>query len=123
MNAGLVWNALNEKGPMTVKDLRKATKLKDKQIYAALGWLSREDKVSTTEVENDLEVSFTVETSFMAFVICCVLCMLSLRLLISLMDAILYHHLICAASYRAAWFCRHSVHGSGSHAHPIKMSP
>ena len=55
MNAGLVWNALNEKGPMTVKDLRKATKLK--QIFAALGWLSREDKVSTTEVENDLEVS------------------------------------------------------------------
>ena len=48
MNAGLVWNALNEKGPMTVKD---------KQIFAALGWLSREDKVSTTEVENDLEVS------------------------------------------------------------------
>lgn len=48
MNAGLVWNALNEKGPMTVKDLRKATKLKDKQIFAALGWLSREDKVSTT---------------------------------------------------------------------------
>ena len=38
---------------MTVKDLRKATKLKDKQIFAALGWLSREDKVSTTEVEND----------------------------------------------------------------------
>ena len=60
MNAGLVWNALNEKGPMTVKDLRKATKLKDKQIFAALGWLSREDKVSTTEVENDLEVSLII---------------------------------------------------------------
>ena len=55
--AGLVWNALNEKGPMTVKDLKKATKLKDKQIFAALGWLSREDKISTSEVENDLEVS------------------------------------------------------------------
>ena len=41
MNAGLVWNALNEKGPMTVKDLRKATKLKDKQIFAALCWLAR----------------------------------------------------------------------------------
>ena len=57
MNAGLVGNALNEKGPMTVKDLRKATKLRDKQVYAALGWLSREDKISTTEVENDIEVS------------------------------------------------------------------
>ena len=57
MNAGLVWKALNVKGPMTVIVLKNATKLKDKQIFAALGWLSREDKISTSEVENDLEVS------------------------------------------------------------------
>ncbi|MCD7710150.1 MAG: winged helix-turn-helix domain-containing protein [Porphyromonadaceae bacterium] len=57
MNAGLVWNALNEKGSLTVKDLKKATKLKDKQIFAALGWLSREDKISVEEIENDLKVS------------------------------------------------------------------
>ncbi len=57
MNAGLVWNALNEKGSLTVKDLKKATKLKDKQIFAALGWLSREVKISVEEIENDLKVS------------------------------------------------------------------
>ena len=44
-NAGIVWNALNEK-PMTVKQLKTATKLKDAEIYLALGWLSREGKLS-----------------------------------------------------------------------------
>ena len=56
LNAGLVWNALNENGAMTVKSLKKATKLKDKQVFAAIGWLSREDKINVTEVEGDYEV-------------------------------------------------------------------
>jgi urease accessory protein UreE len=45
-NAGLVWNALNEGNAMSLKQLKKATKLKDKEVFAALGWLAREDKVS-----------------------------------------------------------------------------
>lgn len=44
-NAGLVWAALNEADALGVKQLKKITKLKDKEVYAALGWLSREDKV------------------------------------------------------------------------------
>ncbi len=56
MNAGLVWNALNENGAMTVKSLKKSTKLKDKQLFTAIGWLSREDKINVTEVEGDYEV-------------------------------------------------------------------
>ena len=57
LNAGLVWNALNESGGLTLKGLKKVTKLKDKQLYAALGWLSREDKVTIEEVEGDLLVN------------------------------------------------------------------
>ena len=57
LNAGLVWNALNEIEGLTVKGLKKVTKLKDKQLYAALGWLSREDKVTIEEVEGDLLVN------------------------------------------------------------------
>ena len=38
--AGQVWNALNESGKLTVKGLKKATKLKEKELYAALGWLA-----------------------------------------------------------------------------------
>ena len=37
LNAGLVWNALNESEGLTLKGLKKVTKLKDKQLYAALG--------------------------------------------------------------------------------------
>ena len=58
LNAGLVWNALNESEGLTLKGLKKVTKLKDKQLYAALGWLSREDKVTIEEVEGDLLVKY-----------------------------------------------------------------
>ena len=57
LNAGLVWNALNESEGLTLKGLKKVTKLKDKQLYASLGWLSREDKVTIEEVEGDLLVN------------------------------------------------------------------
>ena len=57
LNAGLVWNALNESEGLTLKGLKKVTKLKDKQLYAALGWLSREDKVTIEDVEGDLLVN------------------------------------------------------------------
>lgn len=43
--AGLVWNALNDADVMGTKQLKKATKLKDKELYAAFGWLAREGKV------------------------------------------------------------------------------
>ena len=45
-NAGTVWTALNEADALGVKQLRKITKLKEKEIYAALGWLARENKIN-----------------------------------------------------------------------------
>ena len=50
-NAGLIWNAL-QGGALTFKDLKKATKLKNDELYLALGWLAREGKVSFTEGED-----------------------------------------------------------------------
>ena len=57
--AGLIWTALNgaEEATLTVKGLKKATKLKEKEIYAALGWLGREGKVNIAEDEKDVMVS------------------------------------------------------------------
>jgi DNA-binding MarR family transcriptional regulator len=46
VNAGTVWVALNETNGLGIKQLRKETKLKDKEVYAALGWLAREGKVN-----------------------------------------------------------------------------
>jgi hypothetical protein len=57
-NAGLVWNALNEVEAMTAAQLRKATKLKDKELMLALGWLAREDKLVIADDEDGK--SFTV---------------------------------------------------------------
>lgn len=56
-NAGAIWNALNENNGQTVKALKKATKLKDKEIFAALGWLAREGKISLAATEDDVLVT------------------------------------------------------------------
>jgi hypothetical protein len=41
INAGIVWDALNKNGQMTINDLMKATALEPDEIYVALGWLGR----------------------------------------------------------------------------------
>ena len=41
---------------LTAKQIKKATKLIDKDLYLGLGWLLREDKISTEEVEGELFV-------------------------------------------------------------------
>ena len=49
-NAGLIWNAL-QGGGLTLKALKKATKLKNDDLNLALGWLAREGKVAFEEAE------------------------------------------------------------------------
>lgn len=57
-NAGLVWNVLNEGGKMSVKAVKKATKIKaEKDMYAAFGWLAKEGKLSFEEIEGELFVA------------------------------------------------------------------
>ena len=56
-NAGKVWTLLDEAGTQNVKDLKKSSKLTDKDLYAALGWLAREGKVTLTEDEKELFVA------------------------------------------------------------------
>lgn len=55
--AGLVWQALNETDTLGLKQLKKITKLKDKEVFAAIGWLAREGKIdiqSNPDDEKDL---------------------------------------------------------------------
>lgn len=54
--AGLVWNALNEADVLGNKQIKKMTKLKDKELYAALGWLAREGKITFEENEDNTEI-------------------------------------------------------------------
>ncbi|MCK9300792.1 MAG: winged helix-turn-helix domain-containing protein [Bacteroidales bacterium] len=45
-NAGSVWTVLNAAGGRkSLKEVKKLTKLTEKDLYAALGWLAREKKV------------------------------------------------------------------------------
>ncbi len=55
-NAGLVWGAL-QNGALGVKAIKKATKLKNEDLYLALGWLAREGKLSFSETEADTIVA------------------------------------------------------------------
>jgi hypothetical protein len=56
-NAGKVWTVLDEAGRQNVKEVKKTTKLTDKDLYAAIGWLAREGKISLEEVEKELYIT------------------------------------------------------------------
>lgn len=56
MYAGSVWVALNNADALGVKQIKKMTKLKDKELYAALGWLAREGKINFQETEDAKEL-------------------------------------------------------------------
>ena len=63
-NAGSVWVALNTADALGVKQLKKITKLKDKEVYAALGWLARENKITVDpdpNYEKEIIVSLVAE--------------------------------------------------------------
>ncbi|MBP8777615.1 MAG: winged helix-turn-helix domain-containing protein [Bacteroidaceae bacterium] len=56
--AGQIWTVLyNQTEGLTQKQIKKATKLVDKDFFLGLGWLLREDKVVTSEVEGELLVA------------------------------------------------------------------
>ncbi len=52
--AGIIWNALTgvENG-LTFKQIKKVTKLAEKDFNLGLGWLLREDKIAAVETGDD----------------------------------------------------------------------
>jgi len=55
--AGVVWTALSTSGKLSIKDLKKETKIKtDKVLFSALGWLAKEGKLVFDETDDDLYV-------------------------------------------------------------------
>lgn len=44
-NAGIVWKTLNKNGPSNLARLVKSTSLSREEVFGALGWLGREDKI------------------------------------------------------------------------------
>lgn len=57
-NAGAVWQVLSAANEaVNGKDLKKATKLTEKDMYAALGWLLREGKINVVEEGKELLIN------------------------------------------------------------------
>lgn len=44
--SGIIWRTLNERGKLSVQELKQATGLESEAIYAAVGWLAREGNIS-----------------------------------------------------------------------------
>ena len=53
-NAGKIWKTLNKYGVLTEPTLKKNARLTDKEFYAGVGWLARENKISKTGVKYQL---------------------------------------------------------------------
>ncbi|MBO5025365.1 MAG: winged helix-turn-helix domain-containing protein [Bacteroidaceae bacterium] len=54
--AGIIWNALSDVNEgLTFKQIKKITKLAEKDFNLGLGWLLREDKVAVAETGDDKE--------------------------------------------------------------------
>lgn len=52
--AGLIWTVLSDSEGMSVKELKKVTKVKtEKELYLGIGWLLREDKIQVTGDEKE----------------------------------------------------------------------
>ena len=50
-NAGVIWTILQGKENEEVAKLKKESKLTDAELWAAIGWLSREGKLVCTTVK------------------------------------------------------------------------
>jgi hypothetical protein len=53
-SAGKIWKNLNKHGVLTESTLKKNTRLTDKEFFAAVGWLARENKISKTGIKYQL---------------------------------------------------------------------
>jgi Winged helix-turn-helix domain (DUF2582) len=51
-NAGKIWQALHSQGPLQHIKLMRTTKLNTYEVYSAIGWLARENKINISSMNN-----------------------------------------------------------------------
>ena len=56
IDAGIIWHEINASGNMSIKQIKKGTKMDLNRIYLALGWLAREDKIIFDTIDDELSV-------------------------------------------------------------------
>ena len=55
-NAGIIWTLLQGKEKEEVAKLKKESKLSDAELWAAIGWLSRENKLTFSKEKKGRKV-------------------------------------------------------------------
>jgi len=65
-NAGVIWKALNQNGASNIRNLVKATSLSREEVYGALGWLGREDKIVLDQKGRAIVFSLREEEAHLA---------------------------------------------------------
>jgi hypothetical protein len=55
--AGEIWKFLIDNGPSTIIKIKSALEIPNTQIYLALGWLAREDKIVFIKKQHSFEIS------------------------------------------------------------------
>jgi len=53
-NAGKIWRILEKRGSLTQTELMKTAKLNEEELYTAIGWLARENKVCINDTNLSL---------------------------------------------------------------------
>jgi len=54
--AGEIWKYVNDNGPSTAIKIKSALGISNSQLYLALGWLAREDKITIEDHEQSHKV-------------------------------------------------------------------
>lgn len=51
--AGIIWNDLAANGEKSLKQIKKTTKLSERDICLGIGWLLREDKLNVVDSDDE----------------------------------------------------------------------
>lgn len=67
INAGIIWQPLNEKGALPISEIETETKFSREYIFYALGWLARENNIVFFEKDDVMQVKLMNYFSEMYF--------------------------------------------------------
>jgi len=56
-NAGIIWQLIDKNGTMDIQEIKKSTKLKEGDIFLALGWLAREGKAHFEKADGKTKIT------------------------------------------------------------------
>ena len=55
-NAGVIWRELNARGEQNISNLKRNTRLDEKNLYLALGWLAKENKIVFSQRQRQIVI-------------------------------------------------------------------